>query len=34
MKTLKDFLDSAIYLDIIEELGPDNFNKELQSIEI
>ena len=34
MKTLKDFLDSPIYLDIIEELGPDNFNKELQSIEI
>ena len=34
MKTLKDFLDSSIYLDIIEKLGPDNFNKELQSIEI
>ena len=34
MKTLKAFLDSPIYLDIIEELGPDNFNKELQSIEI
>ena len=34
MKTLKDFLDSAIYLDIIEDLGSDNFNKELQSIEI
>ncbi len=34
MKTLKEFLDSPIYLDIIEELGPDNFNKELQSIEI
>ena len=32
MKTLKEFLDSPIYLDIIEELGPDNFNKELQSI--
>lgn len=34
MKTLKEFLDSPIYFDIIEELGPDNFNKELQSIEI
>ena len=34
MKNLKAFLDSPIYLDIIEELGPDNFNKELQSIEI
>ena len=34
MKTLKEFLDNPIYLDIIEELGPDNFNKELQSIEI
>ncbi|MDU1674330.1 MAG: hypothetical protein E6831_10965 [Veillonella sp.] len=34
MKTLKEFLDSPIYLDIIEELGADNFNKELQSIEI
>ena len=34
MKTLKEFLDSPIYLDIIEEFGPDNFNKELQSIEI
>ena len=34
METLKEFLDSHIYLDIIEELGPDNFNKELQSIEI
>ena len=34
MKTLKEFLDSPMYLDIIEELGPDNFNKELQSIEI
>ena len=34
MKTLKEFLDSPIYLDIIEELGPDNFNKELKSIEI
>ena len=34
MKTLKEFLDSPIYLDIIDELGSDNFNKELQSIEI
>jgi len=34
MKALKEILDSPIYLDIIEELGPDNFNKELQSIEI
>ena len=32
METLKEFLDSHIYLDFIEELGPDNFNKELQSI--
>lgn len=34
METLKDFLDSDIYLDIIKELGVDNFNQDLQSVEI
>ena len=34
METLKEFLDSDIYLDIIKELGGDNFNQNLQSVEI
>lgn len=34
MKTIKEFLDSDIYLDIIKELGCDNFNQDLQSVEI
>lgn len=28
MKTIKEFLDSDIYLELIKELGRDNFNKE------
>lgn len=34
METLKEFLDSDIYLDIIKELGGENFNQNLQSVEI
>ena len=34
MGTIKEFLDSDIYLELIKELGNDNFNKELQSVEI
>ncbi|WP_295229734.1 hypothetical protein [Veillonella sp.] len=34
METIKDFLDSDIYLDIIKELGVDNFNQDVQSVEI
>ena len=34
MDTLKEFLDSDIYLDIIKGLGGDNFNQNLQSVEI
>lgn len=34
MDTIKEFLDSDIYLDIIKELGVDNFNKDLQSVEV
>lgn len=34
METIKEFLESNIYLDIIKELGVDNFRKELRSIEI
>lgn len=34
METLKEFLESDIYLDIIKELGGDNFNQDLQSVEI
>ena len=34
METLKDFLDSDLYLDIIKELGCDNFNQDVQSVEI
>lgn len=29
METIKEFLDSDIYLDIIKELGIDNFNQNL-----
>lgn len=29
METIKEFLDSDIYLDIIKELGIDNFNHNL-----
>lgn len=34
METIKEFLVSDIYLDIIKELGVDNFNQDLQSVEI
>ena len=34
METINEFLDSDIYLDIIKELGVDNFNQDLQSVEI
>lgn len=34
METIKEFLESNIYLDIIKKLGVDNFRKELRSIEI
>lgn len=34
METIKEFLDSDIYLDIIKELGCDNFNQDVQSVEI
>ena len=34
METIKDFLDSDIYLGIIKELGVDNFNQDVQSVEI
>ena len=34
METIKEFLDSDIYLELIKDLGRDNFNKELQSVEI
>lgn len=33
-RKIKEFLDSDIYLELIKELGRDNFNKELQSVEI
>ena len=33
-RKIKEFLDSDIYLELIKELGCDNFNKELQSVEI
>ena len=33
-RKIKEFLDSDIYLEFIKELGSDNFNKELQSVEI
>ena len=34
METIKEFLDSDIYLDIIKELGVDNFNQDVQSVEV
>ena len=34
MDTIKEFLDSDIYLDIIKELGVDNFNQDVQSVEV
>lgn len=34
METIKAFLHSDIYLDIIKELGVDNFYKDHQSVEI
>ncbi|MBF1188557.1 MAG: hypothetical protein HXM02_10980, partial [[Eubacterium] sulci] len=34
MQTIKDFLDNDIYLDIIKELGVDNFNQDVQSVEV
>lgn len=33
-RKIKEFLDSDIYLELIKELVSDNFNKELQSVEI
>ena len=33
-RKIKEFSDSDIYLELIKELGNDNFNKELQSVEI
>lgn len=34
METIKEFLDSDIYLGLIKELGADTFNEELRSVEI
>ena len=34
METIKEFLVSDIYLDIIKELDVDNFNQDVQSVEI
>lgn len=34
METIKELLDSDIYLDIIKELGVDNFNQDVQSVEV
>lgn len=34
METIKEFLDSDIYLDIIKELGVGNFNQDVQSVEV
>ena len=34
METIKELLVSDIYLDIIKELGVDNFYKDYQSVEI
>lgn len=33
METIKEFLDSDIYLNIIKELGVHSFNQEVQSVE-
>ena len=34
METIKEFLVGDIYLDIIKELGVDNFNQDVQSVEV
>lgn len=34
MEIVKEFLVSDIYLDIIKELGGDNFNQDVQSVEV
>ena len=34
METIKEFLDSDIYLSIIKELGVETFNQDVQSVEI
>lgn len=34
METIKEFLVSDIYLDIIKELGVDNFNQDVQSVNV
>ena len=34
METIKEFLDSDIYLGIIKELGCDNLNQDVQSVEV
>lgn len=34
METLKEFLDSDTYLDIIKELSVENFNQDVQIVEI
>ena len=34
METIKELLDSDIYLYIIKELGVDNFNQDVQSVEV
>ncbi len=34
METIKEFLDGDIYLGIIKELGVENFNQDVQSVEI
>ena len=34
METIKELLDSDIYLDIIKELDVDNFNQDVQSVEV
>ena len=34
METIKECLDSDIYLGIIKELGVENFNQDVQSVEI
>ena len=34
METIKELLDNDIYLDIIKGLGVDNFNQDVQSVEV
>ena len=34
METIKEFLNSEIYLDTLKELDLNNFNNEIQSVEI